>query len=71
MPCICWNKTADEVAEWKKGQLVALSGRLQSRIYEKRIDEETIEKRTCYEVSINNIKKQIENSGAAENRTQL
>lgn len=57
IPCICWNETADEAKDWEEGTEVALSGRLQSRDYVKRINEDTEEQRTCYEVSVNTIKK--------------
>lgn len=57
IPCICWNETADEVRDWEEGTQVTLSGRLQSREYTKQINEDTIEQHTCYEVSVNNIKK--------------
>lgn len=39
IPCICWNETADEVANWLPGDTVKLIGRLQSREYEKLIEE--------------------------------
>ncbi len=57
IPCICWNETADEVKDWEEGTQVAISGRVQSRDYTKRINEDTQEQHTCYEVSVNNIRK--------------
>lgn len=39
IPCICWNETAEEVANWLPGDTVKLIGRLQSREYEKLIEE--------------------------------
>ncbi len=57
IPCICWNETADEVKDLEEGTQVTLSGRIQSREYIKRINADTEEQRTCYEVSVNNIKK--------------
>ena len=56
IPCVCWNKEADEVKDWEEGTAVELSGRLQSRIYEKKT-ETTTEQRICYEVSVNKILK--------------
>lgn len=54
IPCICWQETADEVAEWQQGDTVELLGRYQSRQYEKVIDAESgsREQRTAYEVSV-------------------
>lgn len=67
IPCICWNETADEVANWLPGDTVKLIGRLQSREYEKLIEElyadgvvaeRVTETRTAYEVSVHTIKKE-------------
>lgn len=65
IPCICWQEAADEVAGWQPGDKVKLLGRFQSREYKKQIDidEQTVEIRTAYEVSVNQIKK----IGEAEN----
>lgn len=66
IPCICWNKTADEVKNWLPGDKVKLLGRLQSREYEKLIEEiyadgvvaeRVTETRTAYEVSVHTIRK--------------
>lgn len=54
IPCICWQETADEVANWQQGDKVILLGRCQSRQYEKVIDTDSgsREQRTAYEVSV-------------------
>ena len=66
IPCICWNETADEVANWLPGDKVELLGRLQSREYEKVkeeiyaggvLAEKVTETRTVYEVSVHTIRK--------------
>lgn len=66
IPCICWNETAEEVANWLPGDTVKLIGRLQSREYEKLIEEiyadgvvaeRVTETRTAYEVSVHTIRK--------------
>lgn len=66
IPCICWNETAEEVANWLPGDTVKLIGRLQSREYEKLIEEiyadgvvaeRATETRTAYEVSVHTIRK--------------
>ena len=51
LPCIAWGAGAREAAEWSVGSGVSLSGRLQSRAYQKIIDGEPVEK-TAYEVSV-------------------
>lgn len=54
LPCIAWGARAHDAACWDVGTVVVLNGRIQSRIYTKNIEGETVEK-TAYEVSIINI----------------
>ena len=65
LPCICWQKQADEAAQWQQGDTVELLGRYQSRQYEKVLDAVTGEReqRTAYEVSVRLIrrKEEVEN----------
>lgn len=58
IPCICWNGFAEKIKEWEAGTKVELTGKLHSRNYTKQVDGRTIN-RTCYEVSVNFIKKAI------------
>ncbi len=51
LPCIAWGTLARRCGELKVGDMLTLEGRLQSRVYTKRIGEESQE-RTAYEVSI-------------------
>ncbi len=51
IPCIAWGAGAREAAEWSVGSGVSLSGRIQSRLYQKIIDGQPVEK-TAYEVSV-------------------
>lgn len=52
IPCICWGRNARYVNFFKPGDHVAISGRIQSREYNKRISDECVETRIAYEVSI-------------------
>lgn len=54
IPCIIWGRTARLVSELNTGAQVRLSGRLQSREYEKKTDS-GVEIRTAYEVSVSRI----------------
>lgn len=54
IPCICWGRNARFCSNMDISQYVAVSGRLQSRVYEKVIDG-TVEQRTAYEVSVNRL----------------
>ena len=51
LPCISWGSLAHRCAEKTTGDRIGLSGRLQSRSYQKRVQEQTLE-RTAFEVSV-------------------
>ena len=51
IPCIAWGRNAIRTSECNVGTRVKVSGRLQSREYNKRLDDETYEVRTAYELS--------------------
>lgn len=53
IPCICWGRNARYASNFKIGERCAMWGRIQSREYMKKLDEETFETRTAYEVSAN------------------
>lgn len=50
IPCIAWGAVARRAAGWKPGTLVAVTGRIQSRIYIKMEGDTPVEK-TAYEIS--------------------
>ena len=52
IPCIAWGRNAKFAGSLDVGSNVELWGRIQSRVYQKRIDEEMTEERTAYEVSL-------------------
>lgn len=51
IPCICWGRNARYAYNFKVGERCAVQGRVQSREYMKRLDEENVERRVAYEVS--------------------
>ncbi len=53
LPCICWGRNANYAAGLKIGTHIRLSGRIQSREYDKKLDENRIERNTAYEMSVN------------------
>lgn len=55
IPCICWGRNARFAARFEVGVHVQIWGRIQSREYVKRLNEDEVEKRTAYEVSVNKI----------------
>ena len=55
IPCICWGRNARYVSTLEAGTHLKLSGRIQSREYEKKLADGTIDVRTAYEVSVSKI----------------
>ena len=55
LPCIAWGRNARFVKDLDVGQKVFLSGRIQSRQYQKKLDEQNVEMRTAFEISISQI----------------
>ena len=52
IPCICWGRNARFASTFHVGERCAVWGRIQSREYMKKLDEEHVERRTAYEVSV-------------------
>ncbi len=55
LPCIAWGRNARFVKDLEIGQKVFMSGRIQSRQYQKKLDEQNTETRTAFEISISQI----------------
>ena len=55
IPCICWGRNARFAARFEVGVHVQIWGRIQSREYVKRLNEDEVEKRTANEVSVSKI----------------
>lgn len=56
IPCICWGSNARLADSLEVGSHVSVSGRIQSREYQKKLENGEFETRTTYEVSVNKIK---------------
>ena len=54
VPCIFWQKNANQIADIPAGTTIEITGRLQSRNYIKRVDKKELTK-TTYEVSVSKI----------------
>mgnify|MGYP004467363229 CR=1 FL=1 len=52
IPCIAWGRNARFVKNLEVGEKIAISGRIQSREYTKRISETETRTMTAYEVSV-------------------
>ena len=55
IPCIAWGRNAKYSSYLNVGDKVNISGRIQSREYQKKISEDEVEAKTAYEVSISKI----------------
>lgn len=55
IPCIVWGRNARFAGNLDVGKHVNVVGRLQSRNYQKRLDDDTVVTRTAYEVSVSRI----------------
>lgn len=55
IPCICWGRNARFASGFTVGSHIQLVGRIQSREYVKKINEEEAERRIAYEVSVSKV----------------
>ena len=55
IPCICWGRNARYVGGLRVGEHVVVHGRIQSRVYAKRLPDGSSEERTAYEVSVSTL----------------
>ena len=55
IPCICWGRNARFASSFEVGARCAIWGRIQSREYMKKVNEEEAEKRITYEVSVSKL----------------
>ena len=55
IPCIAWGRTARFCENLAVGTELRVIGRVQSREYEKKYEDGTVEKRIAYEVSVSNL----------------
>ena len=55
IPCICWGRNARFANGFEVGDKCCVWGRIQSREYMKKLDEEHMERRVAYEVSVSKL----------------
>ena len=55
IPCIAWGRNARFVKNLTVGERIAVSGRIQSRDYQKKISETETRTMTAYEVSVSKL----------------
>ena len=55
IPCIAWGRNARFVKNLQVGDRIALSGRIQSRDYQKKLSEYEVKSMSAYEVSVSKL----------------
>jgi len=55
IPCIAWGRNARFAGRLSVGDKIHIQGRMQSRIYEKKLPTEEVVEKTAYEVSISSL----------------
>jgi len=55
IPCIAWGRNAKFAEYLEVGDNVIIKGRIQSREYQKRLNETEVESKTAYEVSVSRL----------------
>ncbi|MBO4293179.1 MAG: single-stranded DNA-binding protein [Clostridia bacterium] len=71
IPCIAWGRNARFCQTIDVGVQVKIVGRVQSRTYEKKFEDGTVETRVAYEVSIGSLEVINENKDEAEGSEQV
>ena len=52
IPCICWGRNARYASSFRVGERCVVWGRIQSREYVKRLEDDQMEQRVAFEVSV-------------------
>jgi single-stranded DNA-binding protein len=55
IPCICWGRNARFAGKLAVGEHVAVWGRIQSREYQKKLNNGDIANKVAYEVSVSKV----------------
>ena len=55
LPCITWGRNARFVSGLAVGEKLFLTGRIQSRVYQKKLEDDSVEDRIAYEVSVGKV----------------
>ena len=70
IPCIAWGRNARFCENMPVGTEVKVVGRVQSRMYEKKHEDGSVEQKVAYEVSIGSLEIIEKNDTPAENQEQ-
>ena len=68
IPCIAWGRNARYASTFEVGDNIKIWGRVQSRVYQKKLSEDHIEERVAYEVSVSKLEVVKENNNKKEEK---
>ena len=71
IPCIAWGRNARFCQNLEVGTRVKIVGRVQSRNYDKKLEDGTVETRVAYEVSIGSLEVIDEKDDEKENKEEV
>lgn len=71
IPCIAWGRNARFCQNLEVGSQVKVVGRVQSRTYEKKYEDGTVQTRVAYEVSVGSLEVIEEKTAQKEENTQM
>lgn len=57
IPCIAWGRNAKYCESFSVGERIRVFGRVQSREYEKKLEDGTVEKKVAYEISVSKLER--------------
>ena len=60
LPCIAWGRSARFISQVGVGEKLYITGRIQSREYQKKLDNGNVETRVAYEVSISRVSTKLD-----------
>ena len=66
IPCIAWGRNARFAGSFGIGDNIRVWGRIQSRVYQKKLSEEEVEERIAYEISVSKLEVVKENNNKKE-----
>lgn len=66
IPCIAWGRNARFAGSFEIGDNIRVWGRIQSRLYQKKISDDEMEERIAYEISVSKMEVVKENNNKKE-----
>ena len=71
LPCIAWGRNARFAGDLEVGEKIEITGRIQSRKYQKKISETETLSKTAYEVSVASIMAVVDEENINEDEEQI